>query len=97
MFTLVHAGTWLVVGLIGGGLAGILVKRRRAGFRLLTNIGLGCVGALIGGVLFNLFGLFPGMGSIVISLRDVIAAFVGSLVLLAAIWLWGVAREPSPR
>ena len=93
MFTLANAGTWVVVGLIGGGLAGMLVKRSRAGFGLLTNIGLGCVGALIGGALFNLFGLFPGMGDIVISLRDVVAAFVGSLVLLVAIWLWGVVRD----
>lgn len=88
MFTIAHAATWLVVGLIGGSLAGMLVKGRKAGFGLLANIGLGCVGAVIGGVLFALFGLFPSLESIVISLRDVVAAFVGSLVVLAAIWLW---------
>ncbi|WP_316198700.1 MULTISPECIES: GlsB/YeaQ/YmgE family stress response membrane protein [unclassified Bradyrhizobium] len=88
MFTIAHAATWLVVGLIGGSLAGMLVKGRKAGFGLLANIGLGCAGAVIGGALFALFGLFPGLESIVISLRDVVAAFIGSLVVLAAIWLW---------
>ena len=88
MFTFAHAATWLVVGLIGGSLAGMLVKGRKAGFGVLANIGLGCAGAVIGGALFALFGLFPGLETIVISLRDVVAAFVGSLVVLAAIWLW---------
>ncbi len=94
MFTFAHAATWLVIGLIGGSLAGMLVKGRKAGFGLLANIGLGCAGAVIGGALFAMFGLFPGLETIVISLRDVVAAFVGSLVVLAAIWLWS-ARGAS--
>jgi uncharacterized membrane protein YeaQ/YmgE (transglycosylase-associated protein family) len=88
MFTFAHAATWLVVGLIGGSLAGMLVKGRTTGFGVLANIGLGCAGAVIGGALFALFGLFPGLEAISISLRDVVAAFVGSLVVLAALWLW---------
>ncbi|MDR3470040.1 MAG: GlsB/YeaQ/YmgE family stress response membrane protein [Xanthobacteraceae bacterium] len=94
MFTFAHAVIWLVVGLIGGSLAGLLVKGRKAGFGLLANVGLGCVGAVIGGALFAMFGLFPSLETIVISLRDVVAAFVGSLVVLAAIWLWS-ARGAS--
>ncbi len=94
MITFAHTVTWLVVGLIGGSLAGMLVKGRKVGFGILANIGLGCLGALIGGALFAVFGLFPGLESIVISLRDVVAAVVGSLVVLAAIWLWH-ARSPS--
>ena len=94
MFTIAHTATWLVVGLIGGSLAGMLVKGRKAGFGLLANIGLGCVGAVIGGALFALFGLFPSLESVVISLRDVMAAFAGSLVVLAAIWAWN-ARAGS--
>jgi uncharacterized membrane protein YeaQ/YmgE (transglycosylase-associated protein family) len=88
MFSFAHAVTWLSIGLIGGSLAGILVKRRRAGFGLLANIGLGCAGALVGGALFSAFKLFPGLDAVAISLRDVVAAFLGSLVVLAALWLW---------
>ena len=35
-----------------------------------------------------MLGLFPNLDWISISLRDVVAAFVGSLILLAALWAW---------
>jgi uncharacterized membrane protein YeaQ/YmgE (transglycosylase-associated protein family) len=46
------------------------------------------VGALVGGLLFWLLGLFPGLDDVRISLRDVVAAIVGSLLVLSAMWLW---------
>ncbi|MGB8576964.1 MAG: GlsB/YeaQ/YmgE family stress response membrane protein [Pseudolabrys sp.] len=49
---------------------------------------MGLVGAIVGGLLFRLFGLLPGLDKIAISLRDVVAALVGSLLVLAALWLW---------
>jgi uncharacterized membrane protein YeaQ/YmgE (transglycosylase-associated protein family) len=79
---------WIVVGLIGGGLAGLLITRDRGGFGLLRNLGLGLAGALVGGLLFRIFGLFPGLDKIAISLRDIVAAFVGSLIVLFALWIW---------
>jgi uncharacterized membrane protein YeaQ/YmgE (transglycosylase-associated protein family) len=45
-------------------------------------------GALVGGLLFRLLGLFPGLDKVTVSLRDVVAAVVGSLLVLAALWLW---------
>jgi uncharacterized membrane protein YeaQ/YmgE (transglycosylase-associated protein family) len=45
-------------------------------------------GALVGGLLFRVLGLFPRLGNVAISLRDVVAAFVGSLLVLTALWLW---------
>jgi uncharacterized membrane protein YeaQ/YmgE (transglycosylase-associated protein family) len=79
---------WAVIGLIGGTLAGRLIKWDREGFGLLRNLGLGLVGALIGGFLFRLLGLFPRLDRISVSLRDIVAAVVGSLIVLAAIWCW---------
>jgi len=46
------------------------------------------VGALVGGLLFWLLGLFPGLDSVRISLRDVVAAIVGSFLVLGALGLW---------
>jgi hypothetical protein len=46
----------------------------------------------VGGLLFRLLGLFPGLDKVVISLRDVVAAFVGSLLVLAGLWLWRRSR-----
>jgi len=41
----------------------------------------------------RLFGLFPGLDKILISLRDVMAAIVGSLLVLAALWAWRHQRN----
>ena len=79
---------WVIVGLIGGSLAGRIIKWERQGFGTLRNLGVGLVGALVGGLLFRLLGIFPGLDKITISLRDVVSALVGSLIVLAALWLW---------
>ena len=78
---------WIVVGLIGGGFASRLITWDREGFGSFRNLGLGLVGALIGGLLFRLFNLFPGLDKISVSLRDIVAAVAGSLIVLVAIWL----------
>jgi uncharacterized membrane protein YeaQ/YmgE (transglycosylase-associated protein family) len=88
MPTLDQLIVWIVVGLLGGSLAGSLIAWDRGGFGLLRNLALGLVGALVGGVVFRLFGLLSVLDRVSISLRDVVAAFAGSLVVLALIWLW---------
>jgi uncharacterized membrane protein YeaQ/YmgE (transglycosylase-associated protein family) len=59
----------------------------------LRNLGLGLVGAFVGGLLFRLFGLFPELDKILISLRDVMTAIVRSLLVLAALWAWRRQRN----
>lgn len=83
---------WLIVGAIAGSLAGRVVTLSSAGLGRWTGLGVGLVGALIGGTLFWLFGIWPGLQSISISLRDVVAAFFGSLVFLLILWLLGKSR-----
>lgn len=83
---------WIIVGLLGGSLAGLVTTRERRGFGMLRNLGLGLAGALIGGLLFRLLGLFQGLDRISISLRDVVAALIGSLIVLAALWFWRRGR-----
>jgi uncharacterized membrane protein YeaQ/YmgE (transglycosylase-associated protein family) len=78
---------WIIIGLLGGSLAGLMIKRERRGFGALRNLGLGLVGALVGGLLFRVLGLFPELDKVTVSLRDVVAAVVGSLLVLAALWL----------
>lgn len=79
---------WIIVGLIGGSLAGLIVKRDREGFGVMRNLGLGLAGALIGGLLFRLLRLWPGLDQIAISLRDVVSAFIGSMLVLVGLWVW---------
>jgi len=76
-----------------GTLAGRLVTRQRAGFGVWRNLGLGLAGALVGGFVFRAFGWLANLASVAISLRDVIAALAGSLVVLGALWLWRRTRD----
>jgi uncharacterized membrane protein YeaQ/YmgE (transglycosylase-associated protein family) len=87
-FTFAEVVTWLIVGLLAGTLAGIVVKRRRQGFGLTVNLALGSLGALIGGALFHIFEMLPQLEAISVSLRDLLSAFLGSLLLLALVRMW---------
>jgi uncharacterized membrane protein YeaQ/YmgE (transglycosylase-associated protein family) len=79
---------WLIVGLIAGSLAGMVVTAKLGGLGRWTGLGVGLVGALIGGFVFNLFGIWPGLDSVDISLRDIVSAFVGSLIFLLVLWFF---------
>jgi uncharacterized membrane protein YeaQ/YmgE (transglycosylase-associated protein family) len=79
---------WIIVGLIAGSLVGLVVTRDRKGFGLFSNLLVGLAGALVGGLLFRLIPILPSLDQISISLRDVIAAVIGSLIVLAARWYW---------
>jgi uncharacterized membrane protein YeaQ/YmgE (transglycosylase-associated protein family) len=84
---------WIVVGLLGGSLAGLLITWDRKGFGLLRNLAVGLVGAFVGGFIFRMFGLLPGLDKFAISLRDVVSAVVGSLLVLTAYWFWQRYRK----
>jgi len=79
---------WLVAGILAGFLTGTVVKRSRQGFGHWTNIGIGLVGALIGGSLFQIFNIQIGnLAEISVSLQDLVSAFIGSLIFLFLVWL----------
>ena len=77
---------WLIVGALGGYIAGMIVKMRSRGFGVVGNIVIGLIGALIGGFLFDFFKISVA-GDVVIEANDVIAAIVGSIILLVVLTL----------
>ncbi|NOX99213.1 MAG: GlsB/YeaQ/YmgE family stress response membrane protein [Verrucomicrobia bacterium] len=83
-FSISEMVVWLVVGALTGPVVGMLTKRSRDGFGKWRNLGIGLVGALIGGFLLKLFNidLDLGLDSFTISLQDLIAAFLGALLFL---------------
>jgi uncharacterized membrane protein YeaQ/YmgE (transglycosylase-associated protein family) len=71
---------WIVVGLLGGSLAGLLITWERKGFGLVRNLAVGLVGALVGGLLFRWVGLFPSLDKS----RDLVARCRGRRRRIAA-------------
>ena len=78
---------WLVVGALAGNLVGRLVTFKREGLGRWTNLGVGMVGALIGGLIFKVFHINLGLGELKITFEDLIAAFLGSLLFVVIWWL----------
>jgi uncharacterized membrane protein YeaQ/YmgE (transglycosylase-associated protein family) len=93
MPSLAQVIVWIIVGLLGGSLAGLMITRERKGFGILRNLGIGLIGALVGGQLFRMLGIFPGLDRVAVSVRDVVAALIGSLLVLAVIGLWQRFRK----
>jgi uncharacterized membrane protein YeaQ/YmgE (transglycosylase-associated protein family) len=71
---------FIVTGAVAGWLAATLLKGR--GFGLAGNISLGVVGSLLGGFLFDFFGIQPGGIP-----GYFMAAVVGSVSLLVIVGL----------
>ena len=86
MFPLSKLVVWLIVGALAGSFTGMLVKRKAGGFGRLTNLGLGLVGAVVGGSLFNLLGIDLGLGDFSVSFQDLVAAIAGSILFLIIVW-----------
>jgi uncharacterized membrane protein YeaQ/YmgE (transglycosylase-associated protein family) len=68
---------WIVLGLISGFIASKLVNKSGEGF--LLDIVLGIVGALVGGWLFNEFGMAGVTG---VNLYSMLVAVVGAVIVL---------------
>ena len=69
---------WVLGGLLGGGLAGFVLKR--GGYGLPGDMILGLGGAVIGSWIFRAVGVAPEAGLVVM----VFVAFVGAAVLIGA-------------
>jgi len=84
---------WIIIGAIAGWLAGMMMK---SGGGLSIDMGVGVVGALIGGFLFSALNFAGTMG---FNIWRILVAFVGAFVLVTAICLINERRrhlnEPS--
>ncbi|MDP3985780.1 MAG: GlsB/YeaQ/YmgE family stress response membrane protein [bacterium] len=69
---------FLLIGLIAGWLAGILIRGR--GYGVLVDIILGIIGAVVGGFLFSLLGIYARG-----SLGSIIMAVIGAVVFIAIV------------
>jgi uncharacterized membrane protein YeaQ/YmgE (transglycosylase-associated protein family) len=75
---------WIVVGGFAGTLAGRAVTLKKEGLGRWANLVVGMIGAVIGGELFKLFRIDFGLGELKVTFEDLIAAFLGSLLVIFA-------------
>lgn len=72
---------WLIIGSLAGLLAGFLMRGRSYG--TLTNMIIGLIGAVIGGLVFRGLGIsITGLPTFTFSLADLVVAFIGSVIFL---------------
>jgi uncharacterized membrane protein YeaQ/YmgE (transglycosylase-associated protein family) len=83
--TLGEVIVWVVIGALAGSAVAALVTRSAKGYGILRNVVLGMAGAVIGGILVDLTNIHLTDKSLTFELMDVIAAVVGSVLLLIAI------------
>ena len=88
---------WIIVGGFAGTLAGRVVTLKKGGLGLWTNLLVGVVGAALGGGLFRLFGITFGLGELKVTFEDLIAAFLGSLIVIFAWRIIAMARAKGAR
>jgi uncharacterized membrane protein YeaQ/YmgE (transglycosylase-associated protein family) len=75
---------WIIVGGFAGTLAGRAVTLKKEGLGRWANLLVGMAGAVIGGELFRLFRIDLGLGELKVTFEDLIAAFLGSLLVIFA-------------
>lgn len=79
--------SWIVLGLIAGIVAKLLMPGKQGG-GCLTTIGLGILGAVVGGFLARLVFKVPGITGF--DLRSIIIACLGAIIILV---LYGAIRR----
>ncbi len=80
---------WIVLGLVAGFIASKIVNK--AGEGLVLDIVLGIVGAVIGGYLFQTFGMAGVSG---VNLYSILVAVIGAVVVL---FIYHALVRRSPR
>ena len=84
---------WLVVGAVAGSFVGAIFTRSKEGYGRIRNFALGLAGAAVGGLLFRLFRIDLGLAEISISAEDLVAAVLGSALLISGHAIWKRSRQ----
>ncbi len=72
---------WIIVGLVAGWATGKIM--RGAGYGVLMDIGLGMVGAVVGGTLVRFLGFYPSGGLV----PAILVAILGAVVVVVVVRL----------
>ena len=73
---------WIIVGGFAGTFGGRIVTMKKEGLGRWMNLLVGMAGAVIGGEVFRIFKIDFGLGQLKVTFEDLIAAFLGSLLVI---------------
>ena len=90
-----HVVTWILVGGFAGSIIGRIATGSKAGYGIWKNMALGLTGAIIGTFLFNILGVDFGLDNLKITFNDLVAAFVGTLLVLVVVWFMGRKKKKT--
>jgi len=85
-FTLSQLVVWLVVGALIGALLGATIRRKAKGYSPWSNLLVGLVGAVIGGLVWRLFKIDLGLGAVSVSVEDLVGALLGAIAFLVVLF-----------
>jgi uncharacterized membrane protein YeaQ/YmgE (transglycosylase-associated protein family) len=88
---------WIIVGGFAGTLAGRVVTMKKEGLGRWVNLLVGMLGAVIGGGFFRLFKINFGLGELKVTFEDLIAAFLGSLIVIFAWRIIAMSRAKDAK
>ncbi len=72
---------WLITGALAGYIVGLIFRGK--GFGTLGNIVIGLLGAVVGGLIFQLLNIrIAGLPSFTFSLADLVVAVIGAVILV---------------
>src|SRR5260370_2477910 len=96
-----NIGQVVVLGISGGGLGGTLggcaIPLKKEGLGRWMNLLIGMDGAVIGGELFRLLRIDFGLGELKVTFEDLLAAFLGSLLVIFAWRIVAKTKAKDPK
>lgn len=86
---------WILVGGFAGSLIGRITTGSKSGYGFWKNMLLGLTGAVLGGFLFKLLGIDFGLDNLKITFNDLVAALIGTLIVLGIVWFMGRKKKKA--
>lgn len=88
-----HVVAWILVGGFAGALIGRITTGRKSGYGFWKNSLLGLTGAILGTFLFQVLGIDFGLDNLKITFNDLVAALLGTLLVLVVVWFLGRKKK----
>ena len=88
---------WLIVGALAGNVAGAIASRKKKGYGKMKNFLIGLAGAVIGGLVVNVFKIDFGLGPVNVTFEELLFALLGSLLLIFVLWIMGKKKAKAAK